>query len=271
MSQQEQAGNGSDAQDAAEEPRAPASLIGALAGGVWKIATGGPRLAADLAHRGFNHAEKLALSTLKRRLDAVGDDNDETPSRTDRGDSFGSSRVSGDSSAAMSGNAPSGAAETLARMMEMSMEQTPEQARELLSLRILRQLVPDEARILAGLADGHAAALMHLGAGPLVGPANQRWIENMSPVGKECGVRLLDEVPRYLKHLRELDLLESDGEDKSLQLKYQLMEADTGVRDACHQIEKNGLRPKFFRRTIRMSETGKAFWAACEASEQQSW
>lgn len=263
---QEQAGTGTDAQSANEETRT--SLIGSLASGAWKLASGGPRRAAELAQRGFNGAERLALSTLKRRMDAVAVDGDAPAGRPDP--SVGSA---GAMRTAVNASAPgaASAAETLAGLIELSMEQSPEQARELLSLRILRQLVPDEARILAALADGHAVALMHLGAGPMVGPANQRWLENLSPVGKECGVRLLDEVPHYIRHLRELELLESGDEDKTLQLKYQLLEADTKVRTTCEEIEKNGLRPKFFRRTLRMSDTGKAFWAACEPRDRAGW
>lgn len=265
---QEQSGSGSDAQDAPGEARAHETLFGMLASGAWKLATEGPRLAVSLAQRGISEAEKLALSTLQRRMDAVADSREGSAAQDDDPSEPFEPRPTNPSAP---GVAPASAAETLARLIEQSMEQTPERARELLSLRVLRQLVPDEARILAALADGHEAALMHVAAGSLVGPANQRWIENLSPVGKECGVRLLDEVPRYIKHLRDLDLLESGDEDRSLHLKYQLMEADTQVRQTCALIEKSGLRPKFFRRTVRMSEAGKAFWAACEPAERQSW
>lgn len=260
---QEQAGTGSDVQGASEEERG--SLLGALASGAWKLATGGPRRAVGLAQRGFSEAERLALSTLKRRMAAVADEAQASSRQQDGNTPFVPQPRAG------AADAPESAAGTLSRLLELSAEQTPEHARELLSLRILHQLVPDEARILAGLADGHAVALVHLGAGPMVGPATQRWLENLSPVGKECGVRLLDEVPHYIRHLRQLELLESANEDKALQLKYQLIEADTKVRATCEEIEKSGLRPKFFRRTLRMSDTGKAFWAACEARDRAGW
>lgn len=249
------------------------SLMGSLAAGAWKLATKGPRQAATLARRGLAEGEKLALSTLKRRMEAATAEEDETSalSAPTHWNAASASTLVAPGGSARAATASLGAADLLSHLMEMSLEQTPERARELLNQRILRQLVPDEARILAALADGHESALMHLGAGPLVGPANQRWIENLSPVGKESGVALPDQVPTYLRHLRELGLLESGDEDKNLQLKYQLMEADTLVRRTCEQIEKSGLRPRFFRRTIRMSDAGKAFWAACEPKEQRSW
>ncbi len=253
--------------------QAPGSFIGFVASGAWKLVTGGPRLAVELAQKGLSEAEKLALSTLRKRMQAVADD--ERPANEED--------VDAESPAVTRSHAPSSpvpgtpsptrltAAAALARLMEESLEQNPTIASEKLSLRTIKQLVPDEARILAALADGHGAALVHLGAGPLVGPASQRWLENLSPVGREAGVCLLEQTPSYLLHLRNLGLLESGDEDKSLHLKYQLIEADTLVRKTCGEIEKAGLRPKFFRRTIRMSDAGKALWKACEGTGNQGW
>lgn len=251
--------------DSAQES---SSLAGMLVGSAWKIATRGPRKALDLAQKGLTEAERVALSTLRKRMDAVAD-GDESPMPTHHAAT--STSIPPRTSPSSTGHAPLSAAATMAALMEASLEQTAESAREALLMRTLRQLVPDEVRILAALADGHSSALMHLGAGPMVGPATQRWLENLSPVGKEAGVQLVDQTPAYLSHLRDLGLLESGDEDKSLQLKYQLMEGDTKVRKTAEEIEKSSLRPKFFRRTIRMSEAGKAFWLACEPKDKQSW
>lgn len=245
------------------------SFLSLFASGAWNVATKAPRRAIDLAQRGLSEAERLALTTLRRRMDAVSDDEDLGGDRTGSvSDAPSPPRAS--TSATARAPAPT-AAEALAQLMEASLEQTEASAREALILRTVRQLVPDEARILAALADGHSVALMHVGAGPMVGPATQRWLENLSPVGKEAGVQLVDQTQAYIAHLRELGLLESGDEDKSLQLKYQLMEGDTKVRKTAEEIEKNGLRTKFFRRTLRMSEAGKAFWAACEVKDRESW
>jgi hypothetical protein len=245
------------------------SFLSLFASGAWSVATKGPRKALDLAQRGLTEAERLALTTLRKRMEAVsdeGDFEDRAPSGHDENPAPARSQASSPARAPAQT-----ASEALAQLMEASLEQTETSAREALLLRIIRQLVPDEARILAALADGHASALMHLGAGPMVGPATQRWLENLSPVGKEAGVQLVDQTSAYISHLRELGLLESGDEDKSLQLKYQLMEGDTKVRKTAEEIEKSGLRPKFFRRTLVMSEAGRAFWAACEPKDRQSW
>lgn len=248
----------------------PGSFIGFVASGAWKLATGAPRLAMDLAQKGISEAEKLALTTLRKRMDAVADE-DRSEADDDPLHPPHPPRAASAMAAATPAPGRLTPAVALARLMEESLEQTTEAALERLTLRMVKRLVPDEARILAALADGHGAALVHLGAGPLVGPASQRWLENLSPVGREAGVRLLDQTPAYVAHLRSLGLLESGDEDKSLHLKYQLIEADTLVRKTCGDIEKAGLRPKFFRRTIRISDAGKAFWAACGGTGNQSW
>lgn len=264
------------------EAQEPTSFFGFVTSGAWKLATSAPRFAIDLAHKGISEAEKRALKSLRRRMDAAAqdefpadeDDVDEGAERQGRMPPSSMRPETGALSSSGSSAAPTArmsASALLARLLEESAEQSAESAQERLNLRIIRQLVPDEARILAGLADGHSAALVHLGAGPRVGPATQRWLENLSPVGRECGVRLLDRTPTYLLNLRDLGLLESGDEDKTLHLKYQLIEADTQVRKACAEIEKNGMRPKFFRRTIRMSQAGLALWKACEGTGNQSW
>ncbi|MGQ0700003.1 MAG: Abi-alpha family protein [Panacagrimonas sp.] len=242
------------------------SLLGQLASGAWKLAYRGPRKALHLAHRGVSEAEKLALSTLRRRMDEVADE-EESPTHRHESASVAPVRQT----PAARAQAPKTAIEVVAQLLEDSLEQSSESAHQRLLLRIAQQLVPDEARILAALADGHHAALMHVAAGPRVGPANQRWLENLSPVGREAGVMLPEQTSTYITHLRALGLLESGDEDKAMQLKYQLLEADTRVRKTCDEIEKNGLRSKLFRRTVRMSEAGKAFWAACEPKDKASW
>lgn len=244
------------------------SFLSLFASGAWSAATKGPRKALDLAQRGLSEAERVALTHLRKRLDAVSED-DEAYAGSDPGDGP-APRASASERGAMAGSTAS-AAEAMAQLMEASLDQTETSAREALALRIVRQLVPDEARILAALSDGHSSALVHLGAGPMVGPATQRWMENISPVGREAGVKLVAETSQYVTHLRELGLLESGDEDKSLQLKYQLIEADTEVRKSCEEIEKSGLRPKFFKRTLRISAAGLAFWKACEPKERLGW
>lgn len=243
------------------------SLAAIVAGSAWKLTTAGPRLALKLSRMGANQAERMALQSLRKRLDSL----DTGPTTTDQEAAQGAAPAKRGTTKSKSRSATSTPQAIMAHLMESSLEQNPESAEILLALRTARQLVPDEARILAALADGHSSALMHLASAPLVGPASQRWLENLSPVGREAGVCLIHRTSQYIGHLRALGLLESGDEDKSLQLKYQLLEADTQVRKTAAEIDKTGHRPKYLRRTIRMSETGRQFWQRCEPKDQQSW
>lgn len=247
-------------------PDAQPSLLGALASGARKLASEGPRRALDLAQKGLSEAERVALSTLRRRMDAASDEPAcSTPAAP----------VRREAPAASGGGAPAApattAAEVMAQLLETAQEHTQQEAQQALWLRIAQQLVPDEARILAALSDGHESALLHLAAGPLLGRATQRWLENLSPVGRESGVQLPAMTAQYVDHLRGLGLLESGPESSALSLKYQLLEADGAVRTLCTEIEKQGMRPKFVRATLRISETGRAFWAACETQPADDW
>lgn len=235
------------------------SFIEVLASGAWKFAAEGPRMAIDLAQKGLTEAERRALSTLRRRMDAVADEEmlETMPARRRANQDAAPATAAIDSSAA------GGAPELMAQLLEQAQEQTREDARHFLALHIARQLVPDEARIIAALSDGREAALLHLAAGPRIGKAAQRWMENLSSVGREAGIQLLDQTSHYIEHLRALQLLESGAEDPALLIKYQLLEADSEVRSACAEIEKLGMKPRFFRRTIRLSEFGRTFWATC--------
>lgn len=247
-----------DAEPAAAD--SGSSLFGSLAGGAWKLAAEAPRLAMALAQRSLTEAERLALLHLRRRLRELSEDPPEAhPAR----------RFEPHPAAAAGGPDPEtrSAADLMAQLLDDAQEQTREDAQRHLALRIVRQLVPDEARIVAGLSDGREAALIHLAATRL-GRPTQRWLENVSQVGRESGVQLLSQVPTYVGHLRQLGLVEIGAEDPELLIKYQLLEADSRVRAAVKEIEAQGQRPRFFRGTLRLSEEGRTFWAACNPPAQ---
>ncbi|MGQ0502285.1 MAG: Abi-alpha family protein [Panacagrimonas sp.] len=239
-------------------PGDAAALFGMVASGALKLASRGPRKALDLAQRGITEGERLALTTLRKRMDAAAMEPD-AAAADHRAPARPASRRAADANPV---------ATVIASLLDESLAQTRETALAALHLRIAQRLLPDEARILAALSDGHGAALMHLCSGPWTGPAGRRWLENLSPVGREAGVQLAEQTPAYLTHLRSLGLLETGDEDKSLSIKYQLMEADSLVRKTWAEMEKHGLRPKFLRRTVRLSEAGRAFWAACQQRGQ---
>ncbi|MGB0955064.1 MAG: Abi-alpha family protein [Panacagrimonas sp.] len=258
MSQAEENQRVSDVeQDAAERS---SSLLGSVRSGVWKLATTAPRTALKMARKGAEHAERVALRNLRERMDALDDTAFDRRPRQQHQPAFDRRPASLHDARGRQEHPQ----QIMAQLLEVADDQSQADAQNRLALRIVRQLVPDEVRILAALSDGHHSTLLHLGAGKRVGPIIQRWVENMSSVGRESGVSLPDQTQEYVTNLRALGLLESGEEDKSMDMKYQLMEADPRIRQSSLEIEKLGLRPRLVRRTLRMSAYGKQFWASCQ-------
>lgn len=241
----------------AAESSSDSSLLNAALSGVAGLAAGGlgrmldgARKASRFGIAAFGEFETQALRLLQQRLDAAAGHD-------------GESRAA----AARDGE---GLAAGMRRLLTAALEQTQEQAWERWCQSVQAQLLPDEARILSVLADGRIIALSHLGSGSRVGPATRRHLENLSTIGREAGLRLIEQAPHYLRHLRQLGLIDTGPEDRGLQLQYQLIESEARVRELSEQISSGGQRPRFARQTLRLSELGLRFWAACQPQADEA-
>ena len=128
-----------------------------------------------------------------------------------------------------------------------------EQAREDLYATVLRQLTPDEARILSALATGAEFPAVDVMAGG-------RMLLRQSTVGDATGVTLPDEVPSYLARLVGLGLIDIEGESTGLEPQYEILATDDLVREALSTAK----RPKQLRRTVHISRFGARFWSAAD-------
>ena len=199
---------------------------------------GGPAASViTLWGRTAEEAERFALSLLRSRMDAVAP-SEPSPRRA-------------------SSQEPD-PAEMLERLLARSLEQDTDASRRELQVAALRQLVPDEARILAALADGPPAPLVHIA--PRAGGG--RLLENASLIGRMAAVTLPSMTPVYVSHLRQLGLVETGPEDPDNEQGYELLMADKDVRDALKEGELSKLPGRTFRRTLRLSDRGRALWEA---------
>ena len=228
---------------------APGSELGGLFQRMSQIAHALP--GAQFAQRQIERVETRVLSELKERMDRI----DPAPPRRTEFDPATGAPV-----------APLSLPEQMAALLERAAEQTREQALEALFRQIIAELVPDEARILGALSDGTAYPMLHVGIGPRVGAVTRRIVENVSNIGKPAGVKLLEQVPAYIAHLRALDLVESAGEDKDFEIKYQILESDLAIKQAIERTPTGAISSvRYLRRTLRLSEFGRQFWQACAA------
>jgi hypothetical protein len=219
----------------------------------------------DTAERGFRQVERQLLGELRRRLDEVDDPYhaaltaastmNRPTGRTPGFEPVGTITVI----PAREGHGePLRAA--MAELLNRSIGFGREKAKEYLYAIILRQLTPDEARILSALSGGSPFPLIDVAERTGLGGAGRVVLRNASTVGKAAGVSLGDQVPSYLTRLIGLGLADIDEEAPALETQYEILMTDETVRQAENSVK----RVKFVRRTVHISRLGAQFWEACD-------
>jgi len=253
---------------AADEVADLAKRAGQLAG--WAARTGFAFTrklpGVDTAERGIRQVERQLMGELRRRLDEVDDPYHAAltaASAMNRADNGTRRPIEASVTLvpARDNNVePLRAA--MAELLNHSIGFGRERAREYLYAIILRQLTPDEARILSALSDGSPFPAMDVAERTNLGAAGRIVLRNASTVGKSAGVSLPDQVPGYLTRLIGLGLVELDEEVPSLETQYEILLTDETVREAEKQVK----RVKYLRRTVHISRLGAQFWQACDPS-----
>lgn len=198
---------------------------------------------AGEAVRRMQALEEWAVAELKQRMDALADaELFELRSR----------RADPDLPAAL-----------LADLLDDADKLTVEQARRQRYVLVLRQLCPDQAKMLSVLAAGRTQPLIHIGAGLPAAPVRHMVLENATSLGRSAGVTERDEVPSMVGHMRTLGLLDIGAEDDAFKTDYEILEADTVVREAMTYV-KDTLRlwPRVQRHTVALSDFGRGLWEA---------
>lgn len=217
-----------------------------LFSGVVRVARQVPGV--SFAERGLGTIERLVLGELKHRLELLAPaERPQTPGLATGDDGAGAATLP----------------ERMQQLLQLSINQTPLDSRRTLFEHLLDELVPDEARILAAVADGSAYPLVDLvPAGR--SPNADALVENASSVGRAAGVALPALVPTYVSHLLALGLVEIGPEDPELEDEYQILMTDASIRDA-QQAGGSGRRaPRVVRRTLRIARLGRELWSACQ-------
>lgn len=211
------------------------------------------------AQEQFDRIERLLLQELKQRLD-----------RLEQGRSPMSVLA-----VSVQQNVSSGAADLLGEsparllreLLQISGEQDREQAERAFYSLAIASLLPDEARILSAFSDGSAYPVVDLMVGSRLGPATRPALELISSVGKNAGVQCHDLTPIYLRRLRAWGLIEMHAEDPAQQIKYEILETDTVLRQTIERITRGGQRARIVRGMLKMSTLGNALWAASRVEE----
>lgn len=227
------------------------SLIGSsLAGRLLRRIPGG-----DFAERQLERVEARIVQRLKARLDAADQ-------------SMQASVFAISVPARQRGTAPGGRpGNLLRRLLERSQEpRTKQQAEAEYFTQLLREMVPDEARILAALSDSVSYPVIDVLTASRFSIVARPVVECVSSVGKSAGVQAPDLAPDYVRHLRRLGLVDIVSQQTSDEQQYQILETDSEVRRAVDAAHKGGQRAQILRRSIRMSAVGGRLWSACKIS-----
>lgn len=229
------------------------------------------------AERAVRPVERAVAGEMRRQLTALGllaDDRDEA--RPVRHDPTGARWLDGQAAdlhvttvVRPVGESMEPLRAAMAELLNRSVEQTREQSEQQLYAGILRQLVPDEARMLAALSDGSAYPLIHVASRARLGGVKRLVLENASTVGKAAGTQLSANTPTFVTHLLRLGLLDVDPEDRSLGTQYDILLTDELVRAAVEEARVDGPGgARIIRQAIKMSELGRRFWDACHPARE---
>lgn len=215
-----------------DEPRLPLQPMGAslstAAAMMRNVPVVGPGIAA--AQDELGRVENMLWREVRNRID-------------DGGDLDGAQR--------------SKAAKRLSALLTEAVEQSAAQAREHLIVRLLDDMEPDEARILAALSDDTTYPLVHVVTKSSFGMTGARLLENVSTVGRSAGIALPGYVPIYVARLRRLGLVTVGPESDEHADGYELLATESLVREA---RESHDAPTRLLRRTLALSTLGRDLW-----------
>lgn len=203
---------------------------------------------AGSAVRRVAQVEEKALTELKRRLDKL-------------------ENAAGAETEAAS---PATAVEQLAALLEETRSVDQDVAREACYRQTLAAMVPDQVAMLEVLARRGHTVLAHLGARRLPwGKPRFILLSNISNLGQEAGVLLPEHTCHYISRLFALGLLQTGPRDKALDTEYELLMADTQLRQVRDYIRRTlKMRPCLQEATVGLSNYGQALWRDCRAAAE---
>ncbi len=136
--------------------------------------------------------------------------------------------------------------------------------REYLFGTIVSQLVPDEARILAVLAQDAPVAAVDVVAKQVGRSTTRVVLANVSPVGSAAGVAVPENTATYLARLHGFGLVEFAPPGTDLDSQFTALGKDAAVTAAKARIERDKLgSARVVRKRVTLSALGREFWSAC--------
>lgn len=152
----------------------------------------------------------------------------------------------------------------MSELLSRAGESTDRTSRDYLFGTIISQLVPDEARVLAALANGKRYAVVDVVAKQFGRSATRTVLANASMLGTAADVWPARNVATYLTRLHGLGLIEFGPAADELSAEYDQLAVDGAVQEARIGVERGRIGgAKLLRKSVALSPLGREFWAAC--------
>jgi hypothetical protein len=152
----------------------------------------------------------------------------------------------------------------MTELLTRSSESGAGRSKEYLFGTIVSQLVPDEARVLAALAQGKRYAVVDVAAKHVGRSATRVVFANASLLGAAAGVSPARNAATYLSRLQQFGLVEFGPPADELSEEYDQLAVDASVQEARASIERERMGGvRLIRKSVMLSPLGREFWAAC--------
>lgn len=133
--------------------------------------------------------------------------------------------------------------------------------------RIIDQLAPDEARILKLLINEGPQGIVYVNKAAPFGFAAREIARRLSMIGHEAGCLHIELVAAYLDNLVSHGLVAIRRDALADELPYQVIEAQPEVIEALHSAGGTIFRGQITRRSVHLTDFGRAFCQVCFPSE----
>lgn len=125
-------------------------------------------------------------------------------------------------------------------------------------VKVLAEITPDEARVLRLLARLGPQPTLDVRRRHALGFTSEPVAEGLNMIAEHAGCQHLQRAALYLTNLHRLGLIENSAEPVADPQRYQVVEAQPAVAQAC---ERAGRMPKIVHRSIQLTGFGAAFCA----------
>lgn len=216
---------------------------------------------------GFDRIEEFLVAALEKRLQNVGHDQIITPNLMVAGPAVESLRFAGHDPTLR---------ELYAHLLATAMDASTARDAHPAFVEILRQLTPDEARILQGMAKaegGEAFPLVSVHARhPDLMKGYSIALRNFSLLGEQCDCSYPELITHYLDNLARLGVIEITDEQLIDTSGYAPLKQHAKIQEAVEQVKRSETDynvADVVQGIIRVTTLGSQFIRACVADRRE--